>query len=101
MIRSELVERIAAQNPHLRIRDAEAVVSAILARMTEALTAGGRVELRDFGTFGVKPRGAREGRNPRTGAKVDVPAKAEVVFRPGRAMRARLNDAARTQAENA
>lgn len=100
MTRSELVDRIAAQNPHLRARDAEAIVSAILAQMAEALAAGGRVELRDFGTFGLKHREAREGRNPRTGAKVDVPAKAEVVFRPGRAMRARLNDAARTQAKN-
>ncbi len=91
MTRSDLVARVSDLNPHLRARDAEAVVSVILARMAEALTAGGRVELRDFGTFGLKHREAREGRNPRTGARVDVPAKSEVVFRPGQAMRARLN----------
>lgn len=91
MTRSDLVARISDLNPHLRARDAEAVVSVILSQMAEALTVGGRVELRDFGTFGLKHREAREGRNPRTGARVDVPAKSEVVFRPGRAMRARLN----------
>lgn len=91
MTRSDLVARVSDLNPHLRSRDAEAVVSVVLGRMAEALTAGGRVELRDFGTFSLKHREAREGRNPRTGARVDVPAKAEVVFRPGRAMRARLN----------
>ena len=91
MIRSELVERVAAQNPHLYARDVEAVVSAILGRVAEALVAGDRVELRDFGSFTVKRREARHGRNPRTGAKVDVAAKADVRFKPGKRMHARLN----------
>ena len=59
MIRSELVERVATQNPHLYARDVEAVVSAILGRVAEALVAGDRVELRDFGSFTVKRREAR------------------------------------------
>ena len=90
MIRSELVARIAEQNLHLYAKDVEAVVNAILARITKALADGDRIELRDFGSFAVTRREARTARNPRTGAKVDVPAKFEVHFRPGKAMRKRL-----------
>ena len=91
MIRSELVARIAAQNPHLYAREIEAVVKAILDRMTEALADGDRVELRDFGTFVTREREARTGRNPRSGERVAVEAKRTVHFKPGKAMRARLN----------
>ncbi|MCJ2016686.1 integration host factor subunit beta [Methylobacterium sp. E-065] len=91
MIRSELVARIAAQNPHLYAKDVEAVVDAILGRMTDALADGDRVELRDFGSFGTKEFGARTGRNPRTGQAVTVAAKRNVQFKAGKAMRARLN----------
>lgn len=87
MIRSELVIRIAAQNPHLYEKDCEAVVDAILGRIEEALVAGDRVELRDFGSFAVKRRAAREGRNPRTGAAVKVGEKVSLHFKPGKAMR--------------
>ena len=90
MIRSELVARIAALNPHLYAKDIEASVNAILACMTDALTTGGRIELRDFGSFTVTRRDAREGRNPRTGSKVDVPEKAGVRFLPGKAMRKKV-----------
>ena len=91
MIRSELVARIAAQNPHLYAREIEAVVKAILDRMTEALADGDRVELRDFGTFAARDREARTGRNPRSGKLVVVAAKRAVHFKPSKAMRARLN----------
>lgn len=91
MIRSELVDRLADQNPHLYARDVEAVVNTILGRIKEALEAGDRVELRDFGAFSVKRREARLGHNPRTGAVIDVPAKAALQFRPGKALRERLN----------
>lgn len=94
MIRSELVARIADLNPHLYARDVEGVVDTILGRIADALEASDRVELRDFGSFAVKHREARLGRNPRTGATVNVPAKADVQFRPGKAMRVRLNPAA-------
>ena len=90
MIRSELIARIAEMNPHLYAKDVEAAVNAILARITKALAAGDRVELRDFGSFALTPREARKGRNPRTGTKVDVPAKAAVRFCPGKAIRQRL-----------
>lgn len=91
MIRSELITRIAAQNPHLYQREIEGMVAAILDRIAEALAAGDRVELRDFGVFEVKLQRARPGRNPRTGAAVEVVEKAVVRFKPGRGMQARLN----------
>ncbi|MCJ2067967.1 integration host factor subunit beta [Methylobacterium sp. J-030] len=91
MVRSEVVARIAVQNPHLYARDVERVVAAILDRMATALADGDRVELRDFGAFAVRDREARTGRNPRSGQSVTVTAKRSVHFKPGKAMRARLN----------
>lgn len=72
MIKSQLIRRITAQNPHLFQRDIEKVVNAILVEMVEALRRGDRVELRGFGAFSVRLREARTGRNPRTGAAVAV-----------------------------
>jgi integration host factor subunit beta len=83
MIKSELVQRIAAQNPHLYQRDVENIVAA--------LARGDRVELRGFGAFSVKFRPARIGRNPRTGAHVEVQKKAVPFFKTGKEMRERLN----------
>jgi integration host factor subunit beta len=91
MIKSDLVERITAQNPHLYRRDIEKIVDAILNAITEALHRGDRVELRGFGAFSTKLRGAREGRNPRTGVVVSVAQKAVPHFKTGKEMRERLN----------
>ena len=91
MIRSELVARIAAQNPHLYARVVEAVVDAIFDRIAEALAYDDRVELRDFGTFCVRDREGRTARNPHTGEPVMVPARAHVHLKPGKGMRTRLN----------
>lgn len=91
MIRSELVARVAAMNPHLYGKDAEAVVDCILARIEEALADGDRVELRDFGSFSIIHRAARTGRNPRTGAAVAIDEKSAIQFKPGKAMRTQLN----------
>src|SRR5499433_1494911 len=91
MIKSELVQRIASQNPHLYQRDIEKIVSAILDEMVEALRRGERVELRGFGAFSVKLRGPRQGRNPRTGAVVEVAKKAIPYFKTGKEMRTRRN----------
>ena len=91
MIKSELIKRIASQNPHLFERDIEKIVNTILEEMVEALRRGDRVELRGFGAFSVKLRDARQGRNPRTGAVVAVSKKAVAFFKTGKEMRARLN----------
>ncbi len=91
MIKSELVTKIAEQNPHLYQRDVENIVNAILDTITEALARGDRVELRGFGAFSVKKRDARTGRNPRTGETVSVSEKVIPVFKTGKEMRVRLN----------
>ena len=93
MIKSELIQKIADRNPHLYLRDVEKIVNAILDEVTAALTRGDRVELRGFGAFSVKHRNARQGRNPRTGAKVSVDEKAVPFFKTGKEMRERLNKA--------
>ncbi len=91
LIKSELVQKIAGANSHLLNKDVEAIVNTVLDTISDALVDGGRVELRGFGTFYVKVRDARVGRNPRTGEAVNVPAKSAVAFRPGKDMTDRLN----------
>jgi integration host factor subunit beta len=91
MIKSELVLKLAEQNPHLYQRDVENIVNAILDEVMKALRSGDRVELRGFGAFSVKKRDARVGRNPRTGSSVKVEEKVMPVFKTGKEMRQRLN----------
>ena len=91
MIKSELVQRLAARNPHLYQRDIEIIVDAILGEITDAMARGDRVELRGFGAFSTRERQARTGRNPRTGDKVTVTEKRAPFFKTGKEMRERLN----------
>ena len=91
MIKSELVQRVAAQNPHLYQRDVENIVNAIFGEIVTALAKGDRVELRGFGAFSVKERDARVGRNPRTGSSVSVEAKRVPFFKTGKELREKLN----------
>lgn len=91
MIRSELLQALSADNPDLRPEEIEQVVDIFFEEITQRLAEGGRVELRGFGTFSTRERDARVGRNPRTGEKVDVPAKRVPYFKPGKEMRERLN----------
>ncbi len=91
MIRSELVQKIADENPHLYQRDVERIVSTIFDEIIEAMAQGDRVELRGFGAFSVKKRDARVGRNPRTGESVEVDQKAVPFFKTGKLLRDRLN----------
>ena len=91
MIKSELIQIIAEQNPHLYQRDVENIVNAILDEISEALSGGDRVELRGFGAFSVKQRDARIGRNPRTGERVEVEEKRVPFFKTGKDLRERLN----------
>jgi integration host factor subunit beta len=93
MIRSELVTRVAEQNPHLTMRDVEGIVTVVFDQIVSALRDGRRVELRGFGAFSVRDRDARTGRNPRTGSSVAVEAKRVPYFKPGKELRERLNKA--------
>jgi integration host factor subunit beta len=91
MIRSELIQKIADENPHLTQRDAERIVGVIFDCIVEALAKGNRVELRGFGAFSVKRRDGRTGRNPRTGEAVEVDEKHVPFFKTGKLLRERLN----------
>lgn len=91
MIKSELIRRIAEQNPQFHGRDVEMVVNTILTRMADALVAGDRVEIRGLGVLSVRNRRSREGRNPRTGQALTVMEKQAVAFKTSKVMHARLN----------
>ena len=91
MIRSELIQKIADENPHLYHRDVEKIVNTIFDEITNAMAEGHRVELRGFGAFSVKARDSRTGRNPRTGESVDVDEKHVPFFKTGKLLRDRLN----------
>jgi integration host factor subunit beta len=91
MTKSELIMRLAEQNPHLFQRDVERIVATIFEEITAALSRGDRVELRGFGAFSVKQRGPRVGRNPRTGEPVRVAEKCVPYFKTGKELRERLN----------
>ena len=91
MIRSELIQKIADENPHLYQRDVERIVNTIFDEVTSAMSRGDRVELRGFGAFSVKNRKPRQGRNPRTGEKVSVEEKWVPFFKTGKELRERLN----------
>ena len=93
MIRSELIQKIADENPHLYQRDVERIVNTIFEEVIQAMARGDRVELRGFGAFSVKKRDARLGRNPRTGEAVEVDEKHVPFFKTGKLLRDRLNGA--------
>jgi integration host factor subunit beta len=93
MIRSELLQALAKDNPELRAEEVEQVLDIFFEEITKRLAEGGRVELRGFGAFSTRERNARQGRNPRTGDAVSVPAKRVPYFKPGKEMRERLNTA--------
>ena len=93
MTKSQLIARIAEKAPHVPPRRIEAIVNAVFERMTHALKAGERIELRGFGCFAVKSRPARIARNPRNGAAVALPRRVAVSFAAGKELRERINRA--------
>jgi integration host factor subunit beta len=91
MIRSELIDRLHLRAPTLTHDDTKAVVSEILAALSDALVVGKRIEIRDFGSFSLNFRKPRAGRNPKSGDPVQVPGKYVPTFKSGKAMRDRVN----------
>ena len=75
LIKSQLIQNITDQNPHLYIKDVERIINSIFSEITKSLAEGRRVELRGFGAFSSKKREERVGRNPRTGESVKVEEK--------------------------
>ena len=91
MTKSELVLRIGKLKPHFNCRDVERIVATIFDEIATALARRDRVELRGFGAFSVRHRDARTGRNPRTGAMVEVSRKVIPFFKSGKHLSERLN----------
>ena len=99
MTKADLVERVAdAIGPRVTKRDSGLAVDAFLAAVQDALVQGEGIEIRGFGTFKVRHRKARTGRNPRTGERVAVPARSVPVFQPSRHFRSRVDRAHRSSA---
>ncbi len=92
MTKSQLIVNVAEQYPRLSKRDVEVIVNTVFDSMTQALVAGERIEIRGFGSFIVKTRDAREGRNPKTGEKVRVETKRTPFFTVGKELKERVNE---------
>jgi len=91
MTKSELIARLAEKNPSLYHRDLEQLVNTVLETIVKALENGDRVELRGFGSFSIRERKTRTGRNPRTGETVQIDARRLPFFKMGKNMLERLN----------
>ncbi len=91
MTKSELILRLATENPHLAHREVERLVNAIFETIAAGLARGERIEIRGFGSFAVKEHAPRIGRNPRTGEAVQVPARRHPNFKSGKELRRRIN----------
>lgn len=91
MNKSDLIEALAT-NQNLPVKTAESFVATVLSTITEALAKGDNVEIRGFGSFTVREYQAYEGRNPKTGNKIEVKAKKLPFFRVGKELREKLNE---------
>ena len=91
MTKSELIHRIAEKQSQIVERDVELAVKTMLDQMAECLAGGGRIEIRGFGSFTLRFRRARVGRNPKTGTPVSLPARYAPYFKPGKRLRERIN----------
>lgn len=91
MTKSELIERMAGEQTHLNQADVELAVRCILEQLSRALSEGERIEIRGFGSFSLHYRPPRMGRNPKTGEAVALPGKYVPHFKPGKALRERVN----------
>jgi integration host factor subunit beta len=92
MTKSELIEKLHKQQPHLKTDDVELAVKLVLDAMTASLANHDRIEVRGFGSFSIHYRASRTGRNPRTGSAVELPAKHVPHFRPGKELRTMVTD---------
>ncbi|MFQ5586831.1 MAG: integration host factor subunit beta [Thermodesulfobacteriota bacterium] len=91
MTKSELVEKVARKVKNFSKKDVELICDIIFNRMTETLRAGDKVEIRGFGSFKVKERKPRQGRNPKTGDTIDIPFKKVPFFKAGKELRERVD----------
>lgn len=94
MTKREIIAELLARRSRLSQHEAEAAIHAVFDAMSHALERGERIEIRGFGSFGLKRREARQGRNPKTGAAVHVEAKRILFFRAAKELRIEVNSAA-------
>ena len=92
MTKSELIDVLAKQQNHLVLKDVESAVKCILEQMNQALSTGERIEIRGFGSFSLRVRPPRIGRNPKTGESVALAKKHVPHFKPGKELRDRVNE---------
>ena len=92
MTKADLVEKVANEADMTK-KDAEQLVEIIFDSITETLNRGEKIELRGFGSFRVRERNSRKGRNPKTGSSVDIPAKRVAYFKPGKELKELINQA--------
>jgi integration host factor subunit beta len=93
MTKADLVEEVSRVTELTR-KDSEVIVDTLFESVIKALKAGDKLEVRGFGSFRVRQRNARVGRNPKTGDKVEVPAKRVPYFKPSKEMKDLINDGA-------
>ena len=98
MVKTELVRALNEKLPDGRLDNVELAVNCLLKQMADALVGGERIEIRGFGSFDLRHRPSRIGRNPKSGESLRLPAKVRVHFKPGKEMRDRV-DAARDQCD--
>ena len=96
MTKSELITLIASKQPHLPAKDVELAINCLIEVLTSSIATGERIEIRSFGGFTRIPRKARQGRNPKTGAAVNIPNKHAIHFKPGLDMRQRIDNSRHT-----
>lgn len=94
MTKSELIDVLTKQQNHLALKDVELAVKCIIEQMNQALAAGERIEIRGFGSFSLRVRPPRIGRNPKTGESVALAKKHVPHFKPGKELRDRVNESA-------
>ncbi|MCC5851910.1 MAG: integration host factor subunit beta [Alkalimonas sp.] len=92
MTKSELIEKMATDFPHIQVKDMESSVKEILEQMAQSLSVNERIEIRGFGSFSLHYRAPRIGRNPKTGERVDLDGKYVPHFKPGKELRDRVKD---------
>lgn len=96
MIKSELIIKLGRKQHHLSEKDIAISVNTIIDKLVDHLKTGGRIEIRDFGSFSLHHRPPRLAHNPKTGEKLTTEAKYAVHFKPGKAMKERINESAAT-----
>ncbi len=90
MTKADLVEKVAVE-ADLTKKDAEQLVEIVFESIIQSLNSGEKIELRGFGSFRVRERNSRKGRNPKTGEAVDIPAKRVAYFKPGKDLKELIN----------